>query len=89
MLENWLSWVLPGSIILGGIAWLVRAEYVARSASAAVVQLATRVEENEHDLSNFKVQAAREYVTFTFVKDMEERIMRQFDRLYEAIKGRE
>jgi hypothetical protein len=72
---------------VGIVAWAVRAEGRSKANAVMADEAKKRADDAHIEISEFRERAAREYVTFSVIKDLEERIMKQFDRLYDAVRG--
>lgn len=69
------------------IAWAVRAEGRSKANATLAEEARIRADQAHRDIGELRERVAREYVTFSVIKDLEERIMKQFDRLYEAVRN--
>lgn len=72
---------------IGLVTWAVRAEGRSNTNTVKADQALAEVATVRHLLSEHKEKVARDYVTFAHMKDMEDRIMKQFDRLFEAVRS--
>ena len=72
---------------VGLVAWAVRAEGRSKANATLAEEARDRADKAHKDIGELRERVAREYVTFSVIKDLEERIMKQFDRLYEAVRN--
>ena len=88
-----LDWQAIGVLVtiivtgVGLVAWAVRGEGRSKANAVLAKEAKDRADAVHAQLSEFRELAAQRYVTFSVIKELEERIMKQFDRLYEAVRN--
>lgn len=83
------------TVIAGWVVWIIRSEGRSRANEAAIKAAEKRIEEAKAEgrqlraeFSTYREEVAKNYVTFAFMRDMEERILKQIDRVYEAVTAK-
>ena len=87
MIWEALQGVIPVLVLLiGGGIWAVRADGRSRANATWLRRLQDEVDGEQKRLSEFKERIAKDYVSIAMIQEIEARIMKQFDRLYDAVR---
>ena len=80
-----LNFIVPIGSVVTVLVWAIRLEGIVNAAREKLTQVELRLSSAQRELSDFKEMVPTVYVTFTTLKDLEDRIIRQFDRLFAAV----